>query len=139
MTVAALDVGTKRIGLAISDQSETTALPLGVVERGVTKMDIHEVAARLADRGVALLVVGLPLNMDGSEGPAARQARAFAVRLASELHLKVEMVDERLTSVEARERLARAQVGRERRKRAVDAVAATIILEEWISARRGSR
>lgn len=139
MTIAALDLGTKRIGLAVSDHGETSALPLGTIERRVVRWDLEQVAARLAGREVARVVVGLPLNMDGSEGPAARQARAFAARLATELGVAVEMFDERLTSVEAEERLARADIGRRRRKQAVDAVAAAVILEGWLAARRGGR
>jgi len=139
MTIAALDLGTKRIGLAVSDHGETSALPLGTIERRVVRWDLEQVAARLAGREVTRVVVGLPLNMDGSEGPAARQARAFAARLGTELGVAVEMFDERLTSVEAEERLARADVGRRRRKQAVDAVAAAVILEGWLAARRGGQ
>jgi putative Holliday junction resolvase len=139
MTIAALDLGTKRIGLAVSDHGETSALPLGAIERRVVRWDLEQVAARLAGREVTRVVVGLPLNMDGSEGPAARQARAFAARLATELGVAVEMFDERLTSVEAEERLARADVGRRRRKQAVDAVAAAVILEGWLAARRAAQ
>jgi len=139
MTIAALDLGTKRIGLAVSDPGETSALPLGAIERRVVRWDLEQVAARLAGREVTRVVVGLPLNMDGSEGPAARQARAFAARLAIEMGLAVEMFDERLTSVEAEERLARADVGRRRRKQAVDAVAAAVILEGWLAARRSGQ
>ena len=139
MTIAALDLGTKRIGLAVSDHGETSALPLGTIERRIVRWDLEQVAARLAGREVTRVVVGLPLNMDGSEGPAARQARAFAARLGTELGVAVEMFDERLTSVEAEERLARADVGRRRRKQAVDAVAAAVILEGWLAARRGGQ
>ncbi|MGH7948804.1 MAG: Holliday junction resolvase RuvX [Candidatus Binataceae bacterium] len=139
MTIAALDLGTKRIGLAVSDQGQTTALPLCTIERRVLRWDLQQVAERLADREVALVVVGLPLNMDGSEGPAARQARAFAARLETELGISVELFDERLTSVEAEERLAQADAGKRRRKQAADAIAAAIILEGWLAVNRAGK
>ncbi len=136
MAVVALDLGRKRIGLAICDDREANILPLGAVQRqGGAKGDIEEISARLAGREVTRVVVGLPLNMDGSEGAAARQARAFAARLGTSLGSPVELFDERLTSVEARERLAAARVGGRRRKQAVDTVAAMVILEGWLASR----
>ena len=82
------------------------AHPLGIVERRALKHDLDAIAAMLRDRHVSTIVVGLPLNMDGSEGPAAHSARKFAERLCEILGVDVEMFDERLTSFEARQRLA---------------------------------
>lgn len=89
----------------------------------------------LADRGVTSIVVGLPLNMDGSEGPMAGAARAFAEQLRLATGLPVELYDERLSSFEAEERLRGAISSKAARKRAVDAMAAVVILEGWIESR----
>lgn len=110
------------------------AHPLGIVERRALKKDIKAIAAMLRDRRVGIIVVGLPLNMDGSEGPAAVSARKFAAHLALELRITVEMFDERLTSFEARDRLADMPVGKGKRKRGIDALAAAVILEGWMQA-----
>jgi putative Holliday junction resolvase len=140
MAVLGLDFGRKRIGVAICDDREANVLPLGTVQRrGGAKGDIEQISTLLAGRQVTRVVVGLPLNMDGSEGAAARQAHAFAARLRASLGLPVELFDERLTSVEARERIARSEVSGRRRKQAVDAVAAMVILEGWLEARRVGR
>lgn len=136
MTTIALDYGRKRIGLAITDDQGRGAYPMGVVERRSLNHDLDAIRARLAGRDVTRIVVGLPLNMDGTEGPAARAARAFAECVGAATGLPVEMYDERLTSVEAEERLRSAGASREASKRALDAVAAAVILEGWLQARR---
>src|ERR1019366_10240990 len=105
MTFAALDLGRRRIGVAVTDAASMGAHPLGIVEGRALKKALEATAAMLRDRRVSTIVVGLPLNMDGSEGPAARSARKFAASIADALGVTVEMFDERLTSFEARERL----------------------------------
>ena len=132
MQIAGLDFGRKRIGLAISDGR--AAFPIGVVERRSEKTDIRAVHELLQQRQVSLVVVGLPLSMDGSEGPSARAARRFAERLSSAIGVPVELFDERLTSFEADERLRQASVSMSARKSARDAIAAAIILEGWLQA-----
>jgi putative holliday junction resolvase len=139
MTVAAVDLGRRRIGLAVSDDSEAHVFPLGAVERRGGRADFQEIARCLRDYRVGRLVVGLPLNMDGTEGASARSARAFAERLAEELGLPVELFDERLTSFEAEDRLQDAGIGRKAKKAAIDAIAAAVILEGWLAARAGRR
>src|ERR1039457_1864892 len=104
ITIAALDLGRRRIGVAVTDAASMGAHPVGIVERRALKQDLEAIATMLRDRRVSMIVVGLPLNMDGSEGPAARGARQFAASLADALGVTVEMFDERLTSFEARER-----------------------------------
>lgn len=113
------------------------AYPLGIVERRALKKDIKAIAAMLRERRVSLIVVGLPLNMDGSEGPAALSARKFAAHVALELRITVEMFDERLTSFEARERLGGIPTRKGARKRGIDAIAAAVILEGWMQANPG--
>jgi len=135
MSIAALDLGRRRIGVAVTDAAAMGAHPVGVVERRSMVRDLEAIAAMLRDREVTTIVVGLPLNMDGSEGPAARAARLFADRMAAALKVEVEMFDERLTSFEAEERLKGMPVKRGARKPAIDAIAATVILEGWMQSR----
>jgi len=134
MTIAALDLGRRRIGVAVTDAAAMAAHPIGIVERRALRHDLDAIAAMLRDRQVSTIVVGLPLNMDGSEGPAARGAKKFAERLADGLGVKVEMFDERLTSFEARERLAEMPARKGTRKTGLDALAAVVILEGWMQA-----
>jgi len=134
MAIAAIDLGSRRIGVAVTDAASMGAHPLGIVERRALKYDLDAIAAMLRDRQVSTIVVGLPLNMDGSEGPAAVSARKFAAHLALELHVNVEMFDERLTSFEARDRLTDMPAQKGKRKRGIDALAAVVILEGWMQA-----
>ncbi len=134
MLVAALDLGSRRIGVAVSDAASMGAYPLGIVERKALEKDIKAVATMLGDRRISMFIVGLPLNMDGSEGPAAISARKFAVHLADALDINVEMFDERLTSFEARDRLSDMPAKKGARKRGIDALAAVVILESWMQA-----
>jgi putative Holliday junction resolvase len=135
MSIAALDLGRRRIGVAVTDAAAMGAYPVGVVERRSIARDLGVIAAMLRDREVTMFVVGLPLNMDGSEGPAARSARRFADQLAAALKVEVEMFDERLTSFEAEERLKGMPVKKGARKPTIDAIAATVILEGWMQLR----
>src|SRR5229473_3180559 len=135
MSVAALDLGRRRIGVAVTDAAAIGAYPVGVVERRSIERDLEAIAAMLRDREVTTFVIGLPLNMDGSEGPAARSARLFADHVAGAFKVKVEMFDERLTSFEAEERLKGMPVKKGARKPAIDAIAATVILEGWMQSR----
>lgn len=141
MAIIGIDLGRKRIGLAISDGEG--AYPIETLERRSLKFDLDAIRARLADRDVSLIVVGLPLNMDGTEGRPARAARAFAEHLGLVTGLPVQMFDERLSSVEADERLREARSSRTSKRAARknvvrDAVAASVILEGWLESRRGA-
>ena len=134
MPIAALDLGRHRIGVAVTDAASMGAHPVGIVERRALKHDLDAIAAMLRGRDVSTIVVGWPLNMDGSEGPAASGARKFAERLAESLGVTVEMFDERLTSFEARERLTDMPARKGARKTGLDALAAVVILEGWMQA-----
>jgi putative Holliday junction resolvase len=136
MAVAAIDFGRKRIGLAITDADGRGAYPVGIVERRSLKEDLDTIRSQLAERRVSRIVVGLPLNMDGGEGPSARAARAFAEHLGTATGVAIEMFDERLTSVEAEERMRDASMSRSGKKAVRDAVAAAVILEGWLESRR---
>jgi putative pre-16S rRNA nuclease len=135
MRIGAIDFGSKRIGLAITDDQGRDAYPLQMIERRSLRSDLEAIHALFRERGVKIIVVGLPLNMDGSEGPMARVVRAFAKQLRTAMGLPVELYDERLSSFEAEERLRGAISSRAARKRAVEAMAAVVILEGWLESR----
>jgi putative holliday junction resolvase len=124
-----IDLGSKTIGLAISDGLLVVASPQMTLERGKFSRDA-EVLARLAkERCVYGLVVGLPLNMNGSEGPRAQSTRAFVRNLARMLPLPVAFWDERLTTVAAERALLEADLSRKKRAKRIDATAAGLILQ----------
>ena len=132
MAVAAIDFGRRWLGLAITDASGRGAFPLATIERHSIVRDLETIRARLAEFEVVRVIVGLPLNMDGTAGPMAHAAENFAERLRIATGLAVELFDERLTSFEAEDRL-RVMPHRGRDKRAIDAVAASVILESWLA------
>lgn len=141
MRAVALDLGTRRIGVAVSDSGGIMATPYSTIERsGDPAVDRRKVAEIVAETGAGLVIVGLPLSMDGSEGPAARAALEEADTLRTVLDVPVECQDERLTSVTANRSLSQAGVtgGRRRKARAagaVDQAAAAILLQSWLDAR----
>ena len=135
MTVAALDLGTRRIGVAIGDPEGRFVHPLTIIERRSLSDDIESIRRILVSREVDRVIVGLPLNMDGTEGKMARSARSFANRLEEATGVAVELQDERLSSFEARERMGVMPAGRGKKKRQIDAIAAAVILETWFDAK----
>jgi putative Holliday junction resolvase len=133
----AIDPGTKRVGVALSDGDRRIATPLEVVAR-TSDPAVHRqrIAALAEEWEVVGLVVGLPRQLDGQEGAAAEAARAEAAALHDVTGLPVALYDERLTTVQAERALAGAQLdGRDRRRR-VDMVAAAVLLQGWLDARR---
>jgi len=134
--VLALDFGRRRIGLAVTDPLGVTVLGLPTLERTSLRHDLNVLAKIVRKRGVTEIVVGKPLNMDGTAGPAARKADEFAGRLREKLNLPVVLVDERLTSWEANELLDAQGASREKRKGKVDEIAAVLILEAYLEGRR---
>jgi len=133
MSILALDLGKRRIGLAVTDASGVAVHPLATIERGKAKSDLDAIIVIISGRQIERVIVGLPLNMDGTEGPPARAARAFAQALSEGLGLPVELHDERLSSFEAKERLKQGPPRRSKRKQAVDQIAAVVILESWLA------
>jgi putative Holliday junction resolvase len=130
--VLALDLGRRRIGLAVSDALGLTAQGLPTLERTNLRSDLARLAALAAEREVSRFVIGLPLRMSGEEGRQAEGAREFGQRLSGHTGIPVEYWDERLTSVEANRMLRSSGIGLEKRRRAVDKVAAMLILEGWM-------
>lgn len=134
MRALGLDVGTKTVGLAVSDELGLTAQPLTTVRRSGMATDLEAVAAHCRDLGVDRLIVGLPLNMNASEGPRAIACRKFGEALAHKTSLPVIYWDERLTTVAAQRALLEADVSRAKRKSVIDQVAAALILQGWLDA-----
>lgn len=124
-----LDPGTKTIGVAVSDGLRMTATPLETLRRGKFQADAARLAEIARGRGVVGVVVGLPRNMDGSEGPRAQSARAFARNVAEALSLPVVLWDERMTTMAAERMLIEADASRRRRAEVIDKVAASYILQ----------
>jgi len=124
-----IDLGTKTIGLALSDVSRSIASPLETIRRTKFSADVKRLAELAARHGVGGLVVGLPLNMDGSEGPRAQATRAFVRNLATHLPLPVAFWDERLTTAAVTRTLLEADASRARRSDLVDKMAASYILQ----------
>jgi putative Holliday junction resolvase len=136
VTVLGIDLGSKRIGLAISDEHERIALPAGVLESRGRAADLGALRRLAAERGVSRVVVGLPLHMSGRAGPEAEAARTFARELAETLALPVETLDERWSTVEAQRTLR--ETGQSRRKRGsgeADTLAATLLLSTYLERR----
>lgn len=134
-----LDLGARRIGLAISDAEAAIAFPIGALASRGRKLDLEALGALIRERGVVGVVVGLPLHLDGRAGPEAESARRFAAALGAATGLPVELVDERWTSAEAQRALRDAPRGARRRKENVDALAATLILRSYLERREGMR
>ena len=124
-----LDPGTKTIGVAVSDGLRMTATALTTIRRRKFAQDAEELARIARDRTIVGVVVGLPLNMDGSEGPRAQSARAFARNVAERLSLPVALWDERLSTAAAERTLLEADASRKRRAEVIDSLAAQHILQ----------
>lgn len=137
MRALGLDLGSRRIGVAVSDRSGTIATPLTVLPRGRARHDDHRRIAQLvAEEEAECVVVGLPRSMSGALGPAARAAMSEIGVLATVVGVPVETYDERMTTVTAERMLADHGVRGQARRQVVDKVAAAVILQAWLDARR---
>jgi putative Holliday junction resolvase len=130
--VLAIDYGRKRIGLAISDELGITTRPLQVLERTNRRDDLRRLRELAREQEVRKIVVGHPVRLDGSAGEMAREASRFAGRIRKELRIPVEMLDERLSSWEAQETTAGTQRNRDQQDAGLDAVAAAVILRDFL-------
>jgi putative Holliday junction resolvase len=130
--VLALDYGTRRIGLAVSDGEGKLAFPAGFLACQGRQRDLAALRELIAERSIRRVVVGLPVHMDGRRGEAAMAAEKFANAIAEMTGLPVEMLDERWTTREAERALAESRSGRRRRREAVDAAAATLLLRTYL-------
>ena len=133
------DLGTKTIGLAVSDSMLMVSSPLETLRRTKFTADAEKLLALIAEKGVGGLVLGLPRNMDGSEGPRAQSTRAFASNMAVKVDLPITFWDERLTTAEAeRVLIDQADMNRKRRGEVIDKMAASIILQNYLDFLRNS-
>jgi putative Holliday junction resolvase len=135
MRLLGLDIGEKRVGLAVSDPTGTVATPLKVLDADALKAGAAQLKALVDEYEVAGLVVGLPLGLDGEEGPQARLVRTAGVGLSRDLDLPVEFRDERLTSVAARRSMRESGVAAREARGSVDMVAAALLLQGYLDAR----
>lgn len=143
MRIVGLDVGERRIGVAISDATCTLARPVGVLRSRsldadavrVTALEVSRLAAE--DDSVGSIVVGLPRHLDGASSPMTARVQAFATQLAEATRLPVALQDERLTSREAESRLALREKDWRARKERLDAAAAAVILQDYLDTRPG--
>lgn len=132
MRTMGLDVGSKTIGVAVSDELGFSAHPISTVRRRNLRADLQELTRIIKQQDVVRLIVGLPLNMNGSEGPRAGESRKLGEALSDHASLPVIYWDERLTSVAAEKSLIEADVSRKKRKEVIDQVAACLILQGWL-------
>ena len=139
MIILAIDLGKARTGLAICDKSEMLASPLGMIEDKNLDRVAEKIAEYAKNRKAEMLIVGLPKNMDGTEGESAKNARLFAQQISKLCNLPVEMQDERGTTITAHNFLNTTDTRGKKRKNVVDTVAATIILEDYLNYRKNRR
>jgi len=132
----ALDLGKRRIGLALSDQLGITAQGLETLERTNIRSDLAQLARIISEYNVSRILIGNPLHMSGQEGRQAEHARDFGARLQAATGLPVEFWDERLTTVEAQRVLRQSGISIEKRAKAVDRLAAVILLESYLDSHR---
>jgi putative Holliday junction resolvase len=134
-----VDWGERRIGLALSDESQLLAQPLTTLTRRPGKrFPMQRFLAAVKEHGVTGVVVGLPLEADGSEGAAARAARAVGEDIGARSGLRVEFVDERMTTARVLSAVREMGGGTRGRKEDLDALAATLVLQQYLDSRRGS-
>ncbi|MDP2910934.1 MAG: Holliday junction resolvase RuvX [Candidatus Omnitrophota bacterium] len=128
----ALDLGEKRIGVAVSDPLNIIAQAIGTIQRKDIKSDLKTIADFLKEYKADKLIIGLPLNMNGTKGKSAKLAIDFAEALKKEIQVDVEMIDERLTSAQGERIFLEADMSREKRKKNIDKIAAQLILQTYL-------
>ncbi len=136
MRTLAIDLGDVRIGFAQTDPMEIIATGLESYKRKTLKEDIDHIVDIVKNNQVGKIVIGLPLNMDGTEGPRVEKTKEFVAQLQQAVDVEIIMQDERLTTVSAEEVLIESGMRREKRKDYIDKVAATIILQSYLNSKR---
>ena len=132
MRILGLDIGEKRIGLAVSDELGITAQGLKTLNRTKLEDDLHRLAELIREKEINKLVVGLPKNMNGTLGPQAERVKKFVDLLTKECPCEVVYWDERLTTIAAQRTLLEADVSRKKRRNSVDRLAAVLILQGYL-------
>lgn len=130
--ILGLDIGHKRTGIAISDESQRISFPLGIIETEDRQVWIGQISQRVEESQIGKIVVGLPLNQHGEEGEDARKIREFIALLRAKLIVPVVEWDERFTTVQAERVLLSVDISRKKRKRVVDQTAASILLQSYL-------
>ena len=138
LRVLGLDVGSKTIGLAVSDPLGITAQGLETIRRQNKRLDFEELGKIIRDYSIAEIVVGYPLRLSGAEGTQSKKMRLFADELRKRFGVPVHLWDERLTSSEANRILREANLSIKKRAGAVDRMAAVLILQSWMEARNSA-
>lgn len=133
-----LDVGTKTIGVALTDRLGLLAHPVCTLSRKGVRQDVDRLERLFVEHEVRAVVVGLPYELDGSEARSARLARQIGEEITKRTELPVHYVDERYSSVDAERRLIQAGMSRAKRKEVIDQAAAVVILETWMDLRRSA-
>ncbi len=136
MRILGIDYGDARIGLALSDESETLASPLGTYKSQSMRKDVDYLAALAREKGAGRIVLGLPVSMDGREGDRVQKTKAFGSVLERVSGIDIVYKDERLSTVAAERTLIECSVRREKRKEVIDTVAAQIILQNYLDAQK---
>lgn len=136
MIIMAVDLGKARTGIAASDKTEYLASPVAVIPEKRREVLLTKVAETAREIKAELIVVGLPRNMDGSEGESAQNARSFAQELSAELGIETVLWDERCTTITAHGYLNDTNTRGKKRKAVIDQVAATVILQSFLDSRR---
>ena len=136
MRILALDVGDRRIGVAISDDLCLIAHPWKVIERKSLKEDISHLRRIVEDEKTQEMIVGMPLNMDGTSGRQAEKVKGFVTHLKSEFSLPIKIWDERLTTVAAERPLREAGLSGRKRRKVIDKLAACFILQNYLDSRK---
>ena len=132
MRILALDHGTRRIGVAVSDETKTIAQPLEYIVADPLEGFLKRLKQLLVEKEIELVLVGMPRNMDGSYGPAAQKVQAFVESIKRDVAVPIKLMDERLTSVMANRVLIQGNVRRDKRKENVDKMAAAILLQSYL-------
>ena len=130
--ILGIDLGTKRIGMAISDLNQKIASPFKVEENKNFSEILNILKKIIIDRDICSVVVGDPINMDGSIGPKSQSSRSFVNNLSKEINIPILLWDERLTTVSAERSLLEADISRKKRQQIIDKIAASIILQSFL-------
>ena len=134
--ILALDVGEKHMGVAVSDELGLTAQPITIISRNGLDKDLKEIEKLLREYSIAEIIVGIPFNMDGTAGKSAERVFSFINFLRKRLKIPVKTWDERLTTVSSEKILLEADLSRKKRKKVIDKVAASFLLQNYLDNRR---
>ena len=135
MRIMALDHGTRRIGVAVSDETKTIATPMEFIPAESMGQVVERLQQILREKEIELILIGMPRNMDGSYGPATEKVKEFIAALQPHITTPIKTWDERLTSVMANRALLQGNVRRDQRKQKVDKMAAAILLQSYLDSR----